>query len=400
VRRRALLLLALAAGCAPAPRRLTPGAAHGDAAHGDAAHGDAALVDPRATAETRALFASLRRLAGRQVMFGHQETLAYGYTWTGERDRSDVKDASGSFPAVYGWDLGPLFPRRPPPPGTPSRADRLRAWIAEGYGRGGVITMSWHMGNPVSGGDAWDTTVAVPHLLPGGARHAAYRATLDTVADFFRSLRARGRDGRETLVPVVFRPYHETTGGWFWWGRRHATPAEYAALWRFTVRYLRDERQVHNLLWSYSTDAFDSKADYLDRWPGDAWVDVLGFDDYGSVRTPATRATLVRRLRDVVELADARGKVAALTETGVEAVPDPRWWTGTLLPALDADAVTRRIAWVLAWRNANPANDRKDHFFAPYAGHASAADFRRFRDHPLIAFEDELPDMYRPAAAR
>jgi mannan endo-1,4-beta-mannosidase len=354
----------------------------------------APLVDARATPETRALFANLRRLAGTRVLFGHQESLAYGVRWAGDAHRSDVKDASGSFPAVYGWDLGPLFSRRP------EGAERLRAWIAEGYGRGGVITMSWHMGNPVSGRDAWDTTVAVPHLLPGGSHHAAYRAALDTAADFFLSLRARGRDGREALVPVVFRPYHETTGGWFWWGRRHATAAEYAALWRFTVTYLRDARQVHNLLWSYSTDVFDSPADYLERWPGDAWVDVLGFDDYQSVRTPATRAVLVRRLRDVVALADARGKVAALTETGVETVPDSLWWTRTLLPALDADSLTRRIAWALVWRNANAATDRPNHHYAPYAGHPSAADFRRFRDHPLIAFEDELPDLYRPPRAR
>jgi mannan endo-1,4-beta-mannosidase len=373
--------LLLAAACAPRAPRPAAGPAQ--------APREARLVDPRATAETRALFANLRRLAGRQVMFGHQESLAYGFRWTGDSGRSDVKDASGSFPAVYGWDLGPLFSRRP------GGAARLRAWIAEGYGRGGVITMSWHMGNPVSGRDAWDTTVAVPHLLPGGSHHAAYRATLDTVADFFLSLRARGRDGREALVPVVFRPYHETTGGWFWWGRRHATAAEYAALWRFTVAYLRDARQVHNLLWSYSTDVFDSPADYLERWPGDAWVDVLGFDDYGSVRTPETRAVLVRRLRDVVTLADARGKVAALTETGVETVPDSLWWTRTLLPALDADSLTRRIAWALVWRNANAATDRPNHHYAPYAGHPSAADFRRFRDHPLIAFEDELPDLYR-----
>jgi mannan endo-1,4-beta-mannosidase len=377
-----LLLLLLAAGCAHAPRARPAPAPVAPAPVAPAP------VDPGATAATRALFANLRRLAGRQVMFGHQETLAYGFTWTGEPHRSDVKDASGSFPAVYGWDLGPLFSR------SPSGAERLRAWIAEGYGRGGVITVSWHMGNPVSGGDAWDTTAAVPQLLPGGSRHAAYRAKLDTVADFFLSLRARGRDGREAPVPVVFRPFHETTGGWFWWGRRHASAAEYAALWRFTVHHLRDVRRVHNLLWSYSTDVFDSKGDYLDRWPGDAWVDVLGFDDYQSVRSPATRAVLVRRLRDVVELADARGKVAALTETGVEAVPDSLWWTGTLLPALAADSVTRRVAWALVWRNANPAHDRKNHFFAPYAGHASAADFRRFRDDPLVAFEDEIPDLY------
>ena len=376
----------LLTGCAPtAPVRAGPAPA-----------ADAPLVDPAATAETRALFVNLRRLAPEALLFGHQETLAYGYTWRGDSARSDVKDASGSFPSVYGWDLGPLFDRRPPPAGRPTGAEQLRRWIVEGYGRGGVITMSWHMGNPVSGRDAWDTTRAVVHLLPGGSHHAAYRAKLDTVAAFFLGLRAPGGE----LVPVVFRPYHENTGGWFWWGRRHATAGEFVRLWRFTVEYLRDAKDVHNLLWSYSTDVFRSREDYLERWPGDAYVDVLGFDDYQSVRTPATRDVLVRRLRDVVELAEARGKLAALTETGVETVPDSTWWTRTLLPAIADDPVARRLSWVLVWRNANPVGDRPNHFYAPYRGHPSAADFRRFRDHPFVRFEDELPDLYRLPSAR
>jgi mannan endo-1,4-beta-mannosidase len=274
---------------------------------------------------------------------------------------------------------------------------QLAAWIAEGYARGGVITMSWHANNPVTGRDAWDTTQAVAQLLPGGAYNARYAAKLDTVAEFFRNLRGRGRDGRETPIPVVFRPFHETTGGWFWWGARHATPGEYRALWRFTVEYLRDRRQVHNLLWAYSTDVFDSTAAYLERYPGDDYADVLGFDDYQSVRSPATRDVLRRRLRDVVTLAESRGKIAALTETGVEAIPDSTWWTGTLLPAIEGDSVARRIAWVMVWRNANDATDRKHHFFAPYPGQASAADFARFRASPFVRFEDELPDLYHVA---
>jgi mannan endo-1,4-beta-mannosidase len=356
----------------------------------EAAPAAAGPVDPKATPETRALFANLRRLAPNGVLFGHEGDLAYGVTWRDEPGRSDVKETAGSYPAVYGWDVNTLFSRRP------GQVERLRAWIAEGYGRGGVITMAWHMNNPVSGGNAWDTARAVEHLLPGGSHHAAYRATLDTVASFFNTLRARGRSGRETLVPVVFRPYHEMSGSWFWWGGRHRTPEQFAALWRFTVEYLRDAKGVHNLLYAYSTDVFESPDDYLRHYPGDAYADVLGFDDYQSIRTPATRAVFVRRMRDVVALAEARGKLAAVTETGVETVPDSTWWTRTLLPAIRDDSVARRIAWVLVWRNANRDTDRPNHFYAPYPGHPSAADFKRFRDDPFVLFEDELPDLYRP----
>jgi mannan endo-1,4-beta-mannosidase len=233
--------------------------------------------------------------------------------------------------------------------------------------------------------------------LPGGPQHQRYTQWLDQFADYVKSLRApmRRPAGGDVLVPVVFRPFHETSGGWFWWGARHATPDEYRRLWRFTVEYLRDRKGVHNLLWAYSTDVFDSPAQYLARYPGDAWVDVLGFDDYQSVRTPATRGVFAQRLRDVVELAEARGKIPALTETGVETVPDSTWWTRTLLAGITADSVGRRIAWALVWRNATFGREHRYHFFAPYPGQASVADFVRFRRDSLIFFEDELPDLYQ-----
>src|SRR5207248_2576010 len=82
----------------------------------------------------------------------------------------------------------------------------------------------------------WHTARAVAAILPGGAQHEHYRQWLDRFADYVNGLRAT------VLVPVIFRPFHETSGGWFWWGARHATPDEYKQLWRFTVEYLRDRR--------------------------------------------------------------------------------------------------------------------------------------------------------------
>jgi len=382
-------IVVLAAGCGPPARAGAPAPAPSPAS----APPRGGLADPNATSETRALFTNLRALAREHVLFGHQDDLAYGVSWRDEPGRSDVKETAGAYPAVYGWDAGHIELA------DPANLDRnnfekMRRWIGEGYARGGVVTLSWHLDNPVSGGNAWDTTRAVAAVLPGGARNAEYRRWLDRLAAFVTSLRGR----RGEPIPVVFRPYHEMSGSWFWWGGRHATPAEYVALWRLTVEYLRDTRGVHNLLYAYSPDATGSKEQYLERYPGDAYVDVLGFDDYQSVKSVATRAVLVRRLRDVVELAEARGKIPAMTETGVVTIPDSTWWTQTLLAGIESDPVARRIAWVLVWRNATGTTDRPGHFYAPYPGHPSAADFVRFRQDPLILFEDKLPDLYREGA--
>lgn len=355
--------------------------------------------DPEATREAKALYANLQRLAPEHVLFGHQDALAYGVTWKREAGRSDVKDVTGSHPAVVGWELGDLEL------GAEENLDAvnfedMQRWIKDVYDQGGVVTIGWHMNNPVSGGNAWDTTRAIHAILPGGEQHDLYVGWLDRFADFIGGLKT----GRFTWlgfgrpVPIIFRPFHEHTGSWFWWGGDNITTDEYIRLWRFTVDYLRDEKGLHHLLYAYSTDVFDTEAAYLERYPGDAYVDLLGYDDYQALRTDAGVPLMTIRLRKLVEMAEARGKVPALTETGLEGVPVPTWWTERLLKAIAADPVSRRIAYAHVWRNANQA-DMPGHHYGPYAGHPSAPDFVRFYEDPLVLFADDLPDLYRWPAA-
>ena len=372
----ALLALAACAATPPSPAPPAP-----------------APIDPRATPETRALFANLRILARGHVLFGHQDDLAYGHTWAYQPGRSDVKEVAGSYPAVYGWEIGRIEHGAPNDlDGVPFAA--MHDWIVDAYRRGAVVTISWHADNPVSGGDAWDTTRAVAAILPGGPRHDLYLQWLDRVAAFLAGLRAP--DG--TPVPVVFRPFHEMSGGWFWWGAKSATPEEYRRLWRFTVEYLRDRKGLHNLLWAYAPNASGSTtaASYWETYPGDAYVDVLGLDDYSTLQSgPDPVGAMAAELAWLARAAEARGKIPALTETGYEAIPDSTWWTGRVLAALQADPAARRIAWLLVWRNAPVSEQHPHHFFAPYAGHSSAADFVRFAADPLILLEDDLPQLYR-----
>ena len=231
---------------------------------------ESAPIDRAATPETRALFVNMKRLAKTGVMFGHQNTLAYGYTWrdenNGARDRSDIKDVTAKFPAVYGWDVMDLFGDTRPGEMASSGADRLRRYVRSAHARGGVNTFSWHMKNPVNNTDAWNTTRAAEHIIPGGRLHDAYKAQLDEVAAFFLSV----KDGNGKTIPMWFRPFHEHTGGWFWWGKGNASARDFKQLWQFTVTYLREVKGVHNLLYAYSTEVFDNKSAYFAFYPGDA----------------------------------------------------------------------------------------------------------------------------------
>lgn len=110
-------------------------------------------------------------------------------------------------------------------------------------------TISWHLRNPFTGGTAWDTSSkeVVKSILPGGEKHELFKQYLDKLAGFLNKLKTD--DG--TLIPVIIRPYHEHTGSWFWWGKNLCTVEKYVALWRFTVDYLQNEKNIHHVLYAY-----------------------------------------------------------------------------------------------------------------------------------------------------
>lgn len=130
---------------------------------------------------TQALFFNLHHHSARQIMFGHQDDLAYGVQWRNEAGRSDVKESCGSYPAVFGWDLSKLGQSHFNIDTVDF--DNMRVMMQKAYKMGGVNTISWHLDNPVSGGNAWDTTRAVGHILPGGSHYEVYRQKLDVLAE-------------------------------------------------------------------------------------------------------------------------------------------------------------------------------------------------------------------------
>ena len=339
------------------------------------------MVDPFATDETVSLYRNLKELAKRKILFGHQDDLAYGIGWSDEQGESDIYRVVQDYPAVYGWDIGAL------PGGNildGVNFNSIREWIQEGYSRGGVITISMHLDNPTTGNDAWDNSQAVTHILPDGPDHDSYMETLMRIASFLQSL----TDADSRPIPVFFRPYHEHNHNWPWWGASSCTPEEYNELWRMTVSYLRDERELHNLIYVISPQEVDTREAYLHRYPGDDWVDVLGLDNYQLYRNDMV-SILGAQLSMITQLAEEKNKFAALTEVGAPITET--WWTQRLLKALKQDEFSRSIAWALVWRNAS-----EEHHFAPYPGHVSVPDFYRFYADSLTMFESQLPDLYGP----
>lgn len=319
------------------------------------------------------------------VMFGHQDDPFYGIGWEYEPGRSDVLESCGDYPAVMGFDLGGIEM------GDTKNLDSvpfdcIREEIRNHHRRGGVITISWHPRNPVTTidhpntwpeGSAWDATDGVVMaILAEGPTHDRFMTWLERVRTFLSSL----TDDNGQPIPVIFRPWHENNGAWFWWGDTHCTPDEYRALYTLTQDYMSD---LKALSWSYSPnlDGAMTEETFLQWYPGDERIDLIGLDAYQW----GTEEDFVRQTRADLDMLCAFGKKhnkpVALTECGFRSVPDPTWWDRVLLPIF-ADYP---LYYALVWRNA----ENGEHF-GPVPNTESAEHFRNFYNSPYTLFLHDL----------
>lgn len=327
---------------------------------------DLKLADPNAEPSVAALYQYLKAVGEAEaILYGHMEDTVLK-AGASELSDSDTEDMTGSLAAVVGMDCGGLFGgfagkynERHPGAGLPDTNEgNIKAaalFSNEAIDRGAIITLSSHMpnfsgtvkreGNFSNSYDGFDFTPADSYvltgncanqILPGGAFHEAYCAHLDVIADYAKQVKG----------PVLFRPLHENTGSWFWWGKAFCDAETYKSLYKYTVEYLRDERNVHNLLYLYGpgSEAADL-AEYEERYPGDEYVDLVGFDTYDNNPVPDSEGyTFLQSFENTLKLTDAfakeHGKLMAVTETGMSSmktggIPEmgnrrPEWYTEVL----------------------------------------------------------------------
>ena len=358
---------------------------------------DDPIAESGRTQRTENLLAHLHAISANGYLIGHQDDPVYGVGWVGDSCRSDVKSVCGDFPAVIGFDLGHLeLGDSVNLDGVPF--DRMRDEIIRHFDRGGMVTLSWHLDNPLTGGSAWvkpdsltdQEKQTVASVLEGGECHEKFLGWLDILASFINSLETP----YGVKVPVLFRPWHEHTGSWFWWGQNLCTTEQYKALWKLTVDQLK-QRGVNNVLYAYSpgTEFNGDAAKYLERWPGDEIVDVIGFDSYCTNNAEDTVAinnyasSLDLNLKALCDIAKQHNVVPALTETGMESLGKADWWTSTLMPVLNKYP----IAYVLLWRN---AHNKPGHFYMPYPGQKTVSDFVKFYNDKRTLFVKDVNGLY------
>ncbi len=287
------------------------------------ARADVQPVDPDLIPEARKVLEYLHSVYGRKVLSGMS---SYG-GW------KPVYEVSGLAPAVYGCDA---FGWNKPKWGESysrvlqGAVDSIRSWWED---RGGIPTMQFHWGKPgdpqgsawVGGGKGTGPVDVGRTVTPGTAEHAAAMDDLKRTADYLDQL-AKAR------VPVLWRPFHEIDGGWFWWTDRQK-PENTAALWRMMFDYFVRERKLHNLIWVYSTglavaplkpgvSLADEVAQRKRYYPGDSCVDFVGIDIYTNKGWGygEPEEDTFRKAYELMKQV-APGKMVGLTECA--AIPDP-----------------------------------------------------------------------------
>jgi len=308
-------------------------------------------------------------------MFGQQNAGHIGISIT-EHDgtQSDVKNLVGKHPAVVGIDTLSFY-------GYEGNFEQLVKVVKELHREGCLITLSSHMPNFSLGGDDFfdyspnftDGNVGV-RILPGGDLNEKYLRFLDKIAEF-ASL-CVDVDGEP--IPMLFRPFHEDNGGWFWWGRKHLADDKYVTLFRYTIDYLQDEKGVKSFAYAYSPNGFfDSVEHYLRRYPGDDYIDIIGMDIYRD--RPAEDDGFYDKLKTSMEImwkiSFTHGKPYALTEVGIRVLDScggyyeglapsgnkvKNWFTEFLSFVASFEAGSR-CSYFLTW-----ANFSEQQFWVPY----------------------------------
>lgn len=351
---------------------------------------------------TENLFHSLKILSDKGfTMFGmaNAYTINYVECIHGEQiENSDLKDICGDNPAFvesdFMWYANLEFRKRD-----------LEA-MQKAHKRGAILGYCWHLAGHKSNSfyvraddrQSGDFDLA-SKIVSNDDRQKNkeldwYLTKLDTlVIPIFKQLD----------FPLVFRPFHEMTGDWFWWGRQIGADT-YVKLFRLTVDYLR-KAGIRNILYCWAPD---KTADFS-FYPGDDFVDVLGYDAYEPGLKPyITTEILLKELGKIVNYARKHGKVAAWTEVGLRSempelyeYPDkhPDFWTKQVWDVIKNSPTINNLAWVMTWYNADWGKDKQNPPFVPYRGmekkgaEAALLDFAKLYNYDNSLFEKDMPDM-------
>lgn len=261
------------------------------------------LVNRNATANTKKLYSFLKDSYGKYVITGQQCDGGIN-----GNEFKAIKNLTGDYPALLGLDLMDYTPSRTAFGASSSAVEKA----IEFANKGGIVTLYWHWNAPTeylnstaNSSDGWwggfytkSSKFDIAKVMNG--QDAKGKELLDRdIKEIAKQLKRLEKAG----VPVIWRPLHEASGGWFWWGAKGSDA--YKKLWKYLYNELTNTYGCNNLIWVYNGQS-------ADWYPGDEYVDIVGEDIYpgNHVYDPQ-----VSRFKQAISYG-SKTKITALTENG------------------------------------------------------------------------------------
>lgn len=277
-------------------------------------------VNKNATPGVRKLLKFFYSIEGKQILAGQ-----HNYNESPNRFSDSAYAFSGRYPAVWGTDF--IWN------GTKDNGQAIVNEAIKKHNEGALVTLMWHQGRPTDTPPfGWKQSIQgkltdaewIDLITPGTTLNKRWIAQIDIIAGYLKQL-------QNAHVPVLWRPYHEMNGIWFWWGNKKGKNG-IAKLWQMMFERYTNFHQLNNLIWVWGANGprdipGDEAYPYKDFYPGHQYVDILGTDIYHSDYEQ----------KDYQELLDlAQGKIIALTEVGT-------------LPSEEVLKAQPKWAWFLVW---------------------------------------------------
>ena len=365
-----------------------------------------------------------------RMIFGHQNEY-FDKAGNPGLSPSDTKDVTGSYAGVFGIDGLSLFGFEYSaarwnaahsdqiPETSHGNIEAAAAISNEAIENGSIITLSAHMPDFAICRLKSDYSADLPlyekydyfgytpnvmtgdpvnNILPGEPYNEQFRGYMDAIAEYASMVHGA----------IFFRPFHENTGSWFWWGENFCTEERFRAVYRYATDYLTQDKGLDNLITVYSPGSEPgSPEDFGRRYPGDDYVDMVGFDMYDRTHDDAWMKDFRRQVEITDTFAKEHGLLFAVTETGIANDTLPGDDQTALLPAgnrrhwyMDILESARHssASYYLLWADFSQ-HAKHNGYYIPYVdtytdngtpvGHELIPDFLELYNSPYSIFADE-----------
>lgn len=310
-------------------------------------------VNPNVTPVTQNLYSFLRDNFGKKTISG---VMTLKPLSNSTNEITWLKSNTGKEPALLGLDFMDHTGSNPPSwQNNPDLVKDAKTWAK----RNGIVSICWHWRDPSHKTNAFytkDTSFDITKVYePESAEYKEMIRDIDFVSELLKEL-------QKANIPVLWRPLHEASGAWFWWGAKGAAPC--IALWRLMYDRMTNHHGLNNLIWVWTTTS-DSQA--IPWYPGDEYVDILGMDIYSGEGEHGSQVVAFNRVKEFF----GGRRIITLSENGSIPYPenmqnDGAYWS-----------------WFMPWYGTYTKDPK----------HNSVDDWKKILGSDFVITLDEMPNL-------